>query len=206
MNDARFVEIEGIGPVLFERSQRARKVSICIRSLKDVRVAVPRGVRFHKAVEFAISKSAWVQRHQAQIRQSIEERQDIDNATPTIVVGAAKRKLKARLGTLAERHGFTYNRVFVRNQRTRWGSCSCQNNISLNIRLVLLPEQLMDYVILHELTHTRIKNHSAVFWRELDRYVGNGKAKAARLRAYGYGLLQDRSVEMLQRQRNRLTQ
>jgi predicted metal-dependent hydrolase len=196
MNDARFVEIEGIGPVLFERSQRASKVSICIRSSKDVRVAIPRGMKFQKAVEFAASMSHWVQKHQAQIRQAAKARQGAESATPTIVVAAAKRKLKTRLGTLAKRHDFTYNRVFIRNQRTRWGSCSVQNNISLNIRLVLLPEQLMDYVILHELTHTRVKNHSAVFWRELDKYVGNGKAEAAKLREYGYGFLFDRSIEM----------
>ncbi len=206
MNDARFVEIEGIGPVLFERSQRARKVSIHVRSYQDVRVAVPRGVRFHKAIEFATSKREWVQKHQAQIRQSVEDRRVVESATSTIVVTAAKRRLKARLNALAKRHGFTCNRVFIRNQRTRWGSCSFQNNISLNIRLVLLPEPLMDYVILHELTHTRVKNHGADFWLELDKYVGNGKALATRLRAYGYGLLTDRSVEMLPNQRGSLIQ
>jgi predicted metal-dependent hydrolase len=196
MNDARFVEIEGIGPVLFERSQRASKVSIRIRSSKDVRVTVPRGMKFQKAVEFAVSKSRWVQKHQAQIRQSEMARREAENTTSTIVVAAAKRKLKARLNALAGEHGFTYGRVFIRNQRTRWGSCSFQNNISLNIRLVLLPEHLMDYVILHELAHTRVKNHSAVFWQELDRYVGNAKAEAAKLRTYGYGVLFDRSIEM----------
>jgi len=57
------------------------------------------------------------------------------------------------------------------------------------MKLVLLSEDLVDYVILHELVHTRIPNHSDGFWDELDRYVGNSKAMASRLRKYGLGLL-----------------
>ncbi|MFC2051983.1 M48 family metallopeptidase [Chloroflexota bacterium] len=83
---------------------------------------------------------------------------------------------------------FTFNRVFIRSQKTRWGSCSKNNNISLNVKLVLLPEDLVDYVILHELVHTRIHNHSKSFWEELDRHTGNSKAFASRLRKYGYSL------------------
>lgn len=70
----------------------------------------------------------------------------------------------------------------MREQRTRWGSCSGKNNISLNVKLVLLPEELIDYVILHELVHTRIHNHGKKFWDELDIYTGNAKAVAKRLK------------------------
>jgi predicted metal-dependent hydrolase len=90
---------------------------------------------------------------------------------------------------LAKQHEFTYNMVSIRNQRTRWGSCSCKGNISLNIKLVALPPELFDYVILHELVHTRIHNHSKKFWKELDKYIENGKAKAAGLIEYGLGIL-----------------
>ena len=89
-----------------------------------------------------------------------------------------------RLRQLAEAHNFTYNRAFVKNQKTRWGSCSAVNNINLNVNLVRLPEELRDYVILHELVHTRHKNHGKAFWRELDRIVGNGKALQRSLGAY----------------------
>jgi len=109
---------------------------------------------------------------------------------PGIDRAKAKRKLSRRLKYLADKHGFTYNRAFIRNQRTRWGSCSQKNDISLNMKLVRLPDELMDYVILHELAHTRCKNHSSEFWAELDRLVGNGKGMDAQLKAYGLGLLQ----------------
>jgi predicted metal-dependent hydrolase len=90
-----------------------------------------------------------------------------------------------RLNRLAQRHGFRYNRVFVRNQKTRWGSCSALNNISLNINLVRLPQELIDYTILHELVHTRIKNHSRRFWQELDKILGDAKQIDKKLSEYG---------------------
>ena len=101
----------------------------------------------------------------------------------------AKKKLTDRLHYLTEKHGFTYNKVIIRNQKTRWGSCSSKNNISLNMKLVLLPDELMDYVILHELVHTRIPNHSKEFWAELDNYVGNARVIAKRLRTNGLELV-----------------
>lgn len=81
----------------------------------------------------------------------------------------AKRTLPTRLAVLAERHGLGYNRCSVRDSHTRWGSCSGQGNISLSIYLVLLPDRLIDYVILHELCHTLEMNHSERFWTKLDK-------------------------------------
>ncbi|MEA3348593.1 MAG: M48 family metallopeptidase, partial [Pseudomonadota bacterium] len=57
----------------------------------------------------------------------------------------------------------------IRNQKTRWGSCSAKNNISLNIKLALLPDQLRDLVLVHELIHTKIKNHGPNFWQKLEK-------------------------------------
>ena len=81
----------------------------------------------------------------------------------------AARELPARLVRLAGEHGFTVKAVSVRNQRTRWGSCSPSGRISVNWRLIQLPPAVCDYVLLHELTHLRHLNHSARFWRELAR-------------------------------------
>jgi predicted metal-dependent hydrolase len=70
---------------------------------------------------------------------------------------------------VARAHGFDVAGVSIRNQRTRWGSCSPSGRISLNWRLIQLPPAISDYVLLHELTHLRHLNHSARFWRELAR-------------------------------------
>jgi hypothetical protein len=81
----------------------------------------------------------------------------------------AARELPARLSELARLHGFVVSAVSIRNQRTRWGSCSRSGRVSLNWRLIQLPPAVCDYVLLHELTHLRHPNHSARFWRELAR-------------------------------------
>ena len=88
--------------------------------------------------------------------------------------------LPERLKNLAQEHHFSYNSCTVRDVRTRWGSCNTRGNISLNIQLVLLPQRLIDYVLLHELCHTVEMNHSARFWALLDRCTAPARAKELR--------------------------
>jgi predicted metal-dependent hydrolase len=145
-------------------------------------VSVPRRTSFPKALEFVETKKRWIQKHLALIAQNEKRRQESGQALQIIDRALFGKKLTDRLYQLAETHGFTCSRVTVRQQKTRWGSCSPKNTISLNIKLALLPGELADYVILHELVHTRIHNHSKKFWAELDKYVPNSKAMAKRLR------------------------
>ena len=189
MAHSNTVEIVGVGQVLFERSKKAKNLNISVKPFTGVRVAVPDGLSFQKAEEFVNTKTDWIQKHLARMKQ-YEENDNTNSAISDDIDRAkAKRKLTRRLKYLAGKHGFTYNRVFIRNQKSRWGSCSSKNNISLNMKIVRLPEELIDYVILHELAHTRIKNHSHDFWSMMNKLVGDGKAKAASLREYGIGYL-----------------
>jgi len=189
MANSSTIEIDGVGPVLFERSKRAKHMNISVKPFTGIRVAVPEGLSFKKAEEFVNAKTDWIQRHLGRMKQYEEQSKIVSDGSVDIDRTKAKRKLTRRLKQLAEKHGFTYNRVFIRNQKTRWGSCSRKNNISLNMKIVCLPEELMDYVILHELVHTRVKNHSNGFWAELDRLVGNGKGMGSRLKEYDVSLL-----------------
>jgi len=75
--------------------------------------------------------------------------------------------LSARIAELSASHRLPFNRLFIRSQRTKWGTCSAKRNISLNWRLILTPKHVIDYVILHELVHTKILNHSHHFWVHL---------------------------------------
>ncbi|MFC1942475.1 M48 family metallopeptidase [Chloroflexota bacterium] len=184
MTNSYTINIDGIGPVLFEQSSRAKRIIISVRTSKDVRVAVPKRISFKKAEEFAFSKIEWINKHLEKIKRYEKDRittrhnfSDTDKVT-------AKGVLIIRLNQLAEKHGFTYNKVSIRNQRTRWGSCSGKSNISLNMNLMLVPQELVDYVMLHELVHTRIHNHSKKFWAELDKYTENSKVMAKRLRMH----------------------
>ena len=188
MTKSKIIEIDGVGPVLFDRSRRAKHLIIHVKPFTGVRVAVPYGVSWDKAERIVCGKIDWIHKQQARIQKIRQKYGAFLEDFESINKAAARRKLIHRLEELAEWHGFDYNKVFIRNQRTRWGSCSTSNNINLNIKLVLLPDELIDYVILHELLHTRIKNHSREFWAELDRLVGRAKKFAKQLKEYGLGL------------------
>ena len=96
----------------------------------------------------------------------------------------AKKHLPGRLRELARFHGFSYNKVSIKNNKTRWGSCSSKNNINLSLHLMRLPQYLADYVILHELTHTIHRNHSKQFWKHLDKFTGDAKMLDKELSQY----------------------
>jgi predicted metal-dependent hydrolase len=169
------VQVPGIGrPVLLVISKRARRLSITVKSDASIKMTIPRGASLKRAGRFLESKTAWIQRSLKKLKDLQWLRQQ--GGPASINRTRARTILVRRLRRLAELHGFEYNRVAVRNQTTRWGSCSDKNNINLNVNLLRLPEELRDYVMLHELVHTRIKNHSKRFWSELDKLVGDGRA------------------------------
>ncbi len=89
------------------------------------------------------------------------------------LISEASKLLPIRLAELAEKHGFEYRSVKIKQLKGRWGSCSQYKDIVLNCYLMQLPWELIDYVILHELTHTRVLAHGAPFWEELGKYVKN---------------------------------
>ena len=98
----------------------------------------------------------------------------------------AKEMLPPRLEELAKEKGFTYNRCTVRNVHSRWGSCNAKGNISLCVSLILLPDELIDYVLLHELCHTVEMNHSERFWALMDKVTAPARAKELRKKLKGY--------------------
>jgi predicted metal-dependent hydrolase len=97
----------------------------------------------------------------------------------------AKKYLPERIHILAKQNNLSYGKITVRDNKTRWGSCSRGNDISLNIHLMRLPPHLCNYVILHELAHTRIKNHQRPFWQFLDQLTG-GRAREMDKELNGY--------------------
>ena len=184
----RYVKvIDGLGPILFEKSNRAKRMNISVRPFSGVRIAVPKLVSFSEAEKLAKSRAAWIIKQKSKMAVIENEMRQIAKDEIDINLEDTVAKLRARLNELALKHKLFFNRVTFRNQTTRWGSCSLKNHISLNLKLIMLPDHLIDYVLLHELVHTKIKNHGPNFWLALDKLTGNAKALDKELKGYRIG-------------------
>lgn len=114
--------------------------------------------------------------------------QQVEYTTLAALNRALRKWLRADLAERLERHaprlGVTCGRVTIRMQRTRWGSCSAQGNLNFNLRLMALPAELRDYVVIHELAHRKIPNHSGKYWRFLEGFVPDARRAEEDLKRY----------------------
>ena len=147
-------------PIYFVRHRRARRYLLRVEHDGRVRVTIPRGGSKREADAFLLRHTDWVARQRARLTPSAfgaEERKALRDR--------ARAELPPRLYELAAEHGLTVAGVSIRNQRTRWGSCGRDGNITLNWRLVLMPQAVRDYVLIHELMHLRRLDHSPAYWK-----------------------------------------
>ena len=171
-------------PVLvFVRHPRARRYLIRVTDGGTVRVTVPRWGSNREAAAFAERERAWIEKHlRARAERELREREQRTTngaAEQRDLLARAKRELPARLLELAARHGLAVSRISIRNQRWRWGSCSRGGHICLNWRLVTMPEEVRDYVLIHELMHLKRMDHSPKFWKLVaEAYPGYNEARA----------------------------
>jgi len=120
---------------------------------------------------------------------TVENQQYFWNGISYFLRKEAKRLLPDRTKQLADKYGFTFTDVKIQSSKTRWGSCSRAKSINLSLYLMLLPAYLIDYVILHELCHTREMNHGDKFWAWMDK-VTDGKSKELRAELKNYHMPQ----------------
>lgn len=175
----------GAGPACyFVRHKRARRYLLRVDHDGRVRVTIPRGGSRREAEEFAARHTAWIARQRAQLQTrasfTAEERRAFRQR--------ARRELPPLLHALAARVGLTVARVSIRNQRTRWGSCGRDGHITLNWRLLLMPEWVRDYVLVHELMHLRRLDHSPAYWKLVAAECPGYRDARQWLREHGPGL------------------
>ncbi|MEN6309286.1 MAG: YgjP-like metallopeptidase domain-containing protein [Anaerohalosphaeraceae bacterium] len=162
------------GHIQFIRKRGVKNLRITVRPDKTVIVTVPWLCSVNYAENYVRSKQNWIHKVFSKFDRINQNHQPAPFSAQELIDG--QDRLFQRLEELAGRHGFCYRKVSFRNQKTRWGSCSSQNNINLNIHLLTLPAHLQDYILLHELVHTEHKNHSKMFWDRLDKVL-DGKAR-----------------------------
>jgi hypothetical protein len=172
------IQMDQLGTVRLRRNKRAKRLIIRVRPFQPVQVTVPYTLSYKEAEGFVRSKIPWIKKH-------LKEMQNLAPPSNSLLdEREAKQKIINRTEELAAHYKLSPSGITLRRQKTRWGSCSAKNRLSLNIKIALLPPELMDYIILHELVHIRIKNHSTAFWKELDKLVGNAKSVDRRLKKY----------------------
>ena len=197
------IELNGIGEVKIRRSANIKFLSIRMAPARGIWVNVPYGVSQRQVEKFLQEKKDWIRQTSAKMKVyeqdiegnvitlSIPQTTDFSRIERTvqqflleIYVMESKQYLPKRVKYYAEKYGFKYARLSFRNNLSNWGSCSQDNNISLNIKLMKLPDEIIDYVILHELCHTVEKNHSADFWKLVRKVCPGCDALRSRLRKY----------------------
>jgi predicted metal-dependent hydrolase len=155
---------------------KTKNIRIAIKSNLQITVSFSRYCSLKKAQKFFESKIIWAKNSLQKLayRQTIYQREALPQLSAEDFL-AKNHYLILRCRELAQIHNFSLRKIILRRQKTLWGSCSSQNNISLNSNLAFLKDELIDYVILHELVHTKVKNHSRKFWDELERVLPNSR-------------------------------
>ena len=181
-----------LGEVTLSQTVRARRISISVRATGAVRLAFPCGVSQKRALGFLEQKEAWIgaarerlARKQASLPPQLPPEEQ--EARIEELRRAAKADLPGRIARLSEATGLKYEKLSIRASRTKWGSCSGRNHISLSLFLMTLPEHLRDYVIVHELCHTVHHDHSPRFHALVDRLVG-GREKPLNRELRGFAI------------------
>ena len=161
-----------LGDVVLRQRWTTGRISLSIMPSGEVRLSYPRLISTAKALRFLEEKVDWVK----QMREKFENRKmqgaDYTKAQIEALRREAKRVLPAMVERLAKQHGFRYGRVTIRATRSKWGSCTSRNDLSLSLFLMTLPTHLQEFVVLHELCHTVHHNHSAEFHALLDSVTG----------------------------------
>jgi predicted metal-dependent hydrolase len=154
---------------VFVRHARARRYVLRVALDGTVRVTIPRWGSKREAAAFAEREHGWIEKQQRRVEERrlmrVERSDAVSAADLRALREQARRELPIRLLELAAQHGLAVSRISIRNQRSRWGSCSRSGHICLNWRLVQMPAMVRDYVLVHELMHLKRMDHSRAFWK-----------------------------------------
>lgn len=158
---------------------RSKRKTLAIEIRPDMRVVVraPEKIPQNEIIKFVEEKQNWIKKHLVQMYFKAEENKKqkkglaLTNADIEKLCQKALSVIPDKVKYYAEIMGVTYGRITIRNQKTRWGSCSSKGNLNFNCLLMLMPDKVLDYVVVHELCHLKQMNHSKKFWMEVERYM-----------------------------------
>ncbi|MCR5719146.1 MAG: M48 family metallopeptidase, partial [Lachnospiraceae bacterium] len=174
----------------FVRSKR-KTIGITVKADQTVILKAPLRCSQKRAEEFLLKNLDWIEKTRLRLKSK-----QPPNTQPFFTPEELKQyKIKARkeiipmVDFFADRMGVDYNRIAIRAQKSRWGSCSSGSNLNFNCLLVLLPHNVQRYVVIHELCHLRHMNHSTAFWNEVAVYCPTYKEDRKQLKKEGGPLI-----------------
>ena len=165
---------------------RRKTLSIEITPRGELLVRAPSRMSRRDIQYFLESRRDWIAAHLAKLEPAPEP---LSTADLQLLAAKAKETIPPRVAAFAAQLGVTFGRITIRAQKTRWGSCSVQGNLNFNCLLMLAPEAVLDYVIVHELCHRKQMNHSAQFWAEVERILPDYTEPRNWLKQQGANLL-----------------
>lgn len=156
--------------------RRSKRKSAAIKITADMQIVVfvPLYVSDNEIERMVISKSKWIDEHMLKVQSTIDERSKLEKITFEQIKeleDQAVEYIPKRVKYYAEKENFVYNKITIKNLVSRWGSCSTKGNLNFNCLLMLTPDYVIDYIVVHELCHLREMNHSEKFWAEVEKIM-----------------------------------
>lgn len=179
LEDAEF------GEVIVRKSPLAKNIRFSISTSGRLQMSVPAYTSTFLAKRFLNSNREMIREKLPLGRPEEQRARDYQKK---VLMKKAREYLPYRLEYFAKLYGYNYDKCRLSHANTRWGSCSSNRTISLNIGLMKVPEELCDYVILHELAHLNHMDHSKEFWAEVGRHDKNYKTHERRLKGFSPGV------------------
>ena len=170
---------------------RSRRKTIAIQIDRNGQVILrtPYGITKRQAEKFLDEKKDWILKTIRQVENRKTDQIMISEEQRREGIERAKRIFPERTAYFALRMGVDYGRITIREQKTRWGSCSSKGNLNFNCLLMLAPPEVLDYVVVHELCHRKQMNHSKAFWAEVEKVCPDYKAAKKWLKEEGSQLI-----------------
>lgn len=154
----------------YELIRSGRKsLTIQVKTDGSVVVRAPLRLAKYRIERFVTEHEDWIRTQQKKVEKYREQVHVITEEERRDGILRARKIFPERTAYFAKCMGVTYNRITIREQKTRWGSCSSAGNLNFNWKLVLMPPELLDYVVVHELAHRKEMNHSPRFWAIVER-------------------------------------
>lgn len=154
------------------QKSRRRSISVSIVADNNVLVKAPYGTSERTVQEFLVAKKGWITKHLEKQNREVEQAESLgllSDDEVKMIKKQARKIIPKRVVYWAEKIGVTYGRIAIRLQSSRWGSCAANGNLNFNCLLVLMPPEVLDSVVVHELCHRRYMNHSKEFYAEIDQ-------------------------------------